>query len=336
MAKKKEKKIREFRVKVPVYATEIKEGTFGYNDMITRLKKELDTYNNNSDIERVSFNKSNKTQRKVIKKVDCFDYNIENMPILLLKTTTFNTNIHDGFTEEMGSTTQIFSNGTKLGSEHNYMLFYPNLVGLEPNQKGNWLIFVCGNSNKYDNEIIETAKLVIGRVLNLGFIHITPQDILDKIQTSVSKLKIKYIGIEKDISDIEEKFPSFLIESSLKREKTKTYKDISFSDAKELLRDDSINPHKYQIREVSFDQGKKGFKIIRKFLGFRESETEFDGLDNLIEEAQQLFQETAEQTFTDDFIVSETEDKNKCLHDHEFIIEKITPIILNYIASYNV
>jgi len=295
----------------------------------------LDNYNNNNSIERVSFTKNNKTQRKVIDKVSYFEYAIGDIPILLFKTITFNTNIHDGFTTNPDGNTQVFSNRTKFGSEHNYMLFYPNLIGLEPNQKGNWLIFVCGNSNKNDTEVIETAKLVIEGVLHLNFIHVTPQDILEKIKTSIPLFKITYIGIEKDISDVEEKFPTLLIESKLKREKTKTYKDISLDNVQELLKED-INPNEYQTREVSFEQGKNGFKLIRKFIRFKESETEYDEFNSTLKEAQQLFQETAEQTFTDNFVILETEEKDNCLHSHNFIIDKITPIIFNYIASYNV
>jgi len=56
----------------------------------------------------------------------------------------------------------------------------------------------------------------------------------------------------------------------------------------------------------------------------------------MIKEAQQLFQNTAEQVFTDTFVILETEDKEKKLHDPDFVIEKITPIITNYTASYNV
>jgi hypothetical protein len=214
------------------------------------------------------------------------------------------------------------------------MLFYPNFVGYEPNQKANWLIFICGNSNKQDAEIIETAKLVISKVLKLDFVHITPKEIMEKIQTSIPLLKIKLIGIERDVSDAEEKFPTLLIDTKLKREKNKTYKEVSFDNVQELL-DEDFDSNEYQIREVTFEYGKKCFKIVKKFLGLKVSENEYDELGNILKEAQQIFQTMAEQTFTDSFTILETEDKEKCLHDHNFIIDKITPIISNYIASYN-
>lgn len=338
MAKRKIQEKKPYTVKVPVYATEVKEGSYTYEDVISRLKQELDNYNNNTSIGRVAFNRSNKTQRKVIQKVDYYEYlygeEPNAIPSLLLKTTTFNTNIHDAYTEDPDGTIRVLSDVTKLVSEHNYMLFYPNFVGYEPNQKCNWLVFVCGNTNKNDTEITNTAKLVINGVLHLGFSCIKPKDLLDKIQkTSVSVFQIRYIGVERDISDANEKYPTYLVESKMKKDKKKTYKDIPFNSIEELLSED-YNHEEYQIREAEFVQGKKKFKLTKKYQGM--TKEEFDEFDTLKKEAQLLFEETAELTFTDSFELLETEEKEKKLHDKDFILDKITPIVINYIASYNV
>jgi len=226
MASKKDRKQKELKVKVPVYATQIIEGVVTNDNMLSTLKRMLDNYNEHGLVDGgfVAFNRSNKTQLKVIQKVEHTDHilgeNANSKPVVLLKTTTYNTNIHDASTVDADGTIRVFSNATKLVSEHNYMLFYPNIVGYVPNQKANWLIFVCGNSNKNDAEIIETAKLVIGKVLNLSFMHITPEEIMRKIQTSITDLTVRFIGIEKDLSDSEEKFPTFIVMNKLRREKT--------------------------------------------------------------------------------------------------------------------
>lgn len=311
MAKKKERIKKPYTVKVPVYATEVKEGSFTYEEVIVRLKKELDNYNENTSIGRVAFNKNNKTQRKVIQKVDYFEYaygeDPNAVPLLLLKTTSFNTNIHDAYTEDPDGTIRVLSDVTKLVSEHNYMLFYPNFVGYEPKQKANWLIFICGDTNKNDTDIVNTAKLVISGVLRLSFVCIKPKDILNKIQkASIPIFQIRYIGVEKD---------------------------ISLSSVDELLKEE-FDHEEYQVREAEFIQGKNKFKLIKKFRGI--TEDEYDEFDVLKKEAQMLFEETAELSFTDTFELLETEEKEKKLHDKDFILEKLSPIIINYIASYNV
>ena len=338
MAKKKERIKKPYTVKVPVYATEVKEGSFTYEEVIVRLKKELDNYNENTSIGRVAFNKNNKTQRKVIQKVDYFEYaygeDPNAVPLLLLKTTSFNTNIHDAYTEDPDGTIRVLSDVTKLVSEHNYMLFYPNFVGYEPKQKANWLIFICGDTNKNDTDIVNTAKLVISGVLRLSFVCIKPKDILNKIQkASIPIFQIRYIGVEKDISDANEKYSSYLVDSKIKKDKKKTYKDIPLSSVDELLKEE-FDHEEYQVREAEFIQGKNKFKLIKKFRGI--TEDEYDEFDVLKKEAQMLFEETAELSFTDTFELLETEEKEKKLHDKDFILEKSSPIIINYIASYNV
>src|ERR1035437_5641538 len=123
----KKPKIKEFKIKVPVYSTEKQAGPFKYNDVIGRLTKELELYNVSDSIARVAFRKSNKTQQKVIKKVDHFKCDIgdapNSIPALLLKVTTFNTNLLDGYTEEPDGVIRVFGKTTQLGYEHNYMLF---------------------------------------------------------------------------------------------------------------------------------------------------------------------------------------------------------------------
>lgn len=89
---KKEKKIKEYKIKVPVSATEKVLANFTYEDAILRLEKDIEIYNENNEIRRVTFKRSNKTQQKVIQKIDTFRYQIgedaEAIPALLLKVTT--------------------------------------------------------------------------------------------------------------------------------------------------------------------------------------------------------------------------------------------------------
>lgn len=338
MAKKKEQVKKPYTVKVPVYATEVKVGSFRYEDVMNRLKIELDNYNNNTSIGRVAFNRNNKTQRKVIQKVECFEYFFgeepNQIPLLLLKTTSFNTNIHDAYTEDPDGKIRVLSDVTKLVSEHNYMLFYPNFVGYEPKQKVNWLIFICGDTNKNDTDIVNTAKLVISGVLHLSFVCIKPKELISKIsKTSIPIFQIRYIGVEKDISDANEKYPTYLVDSKLKKDKIKTYKDLPLKLIDVLLKEE-FNHDEFQVQEAEFTQGKNKFKLIKKFIGM--TEDEYDEFDILKKEARMLFEETAELTFTDTFELLETEEKGKKLHDKDFIMGKLSPIIINYIASYNV
>jgi len=333
---KEEQKIKEYKIKVPVYATEKVSVNFTYEEAISRLEKELEIYSENKDIKRVAFRRSNKTQQKVIQKIETFRQQIgeeaEAIPALLLKVTTYNTNLLDGYTEEPDGSIKVFEKRTKLGSEKNYMLFYPNFVGVVPNMQANWLVFTYIDTNKIDSEMINTTKLVISSVLNLKHVQITREDILEKIKkTSVPIFQIRYTGIVNDINGVKDEYLKYLIKSKLKKDKSETFENIPFKLAQELLgEDDQIN--EYQIREAKFVYGNSEYKLVKKLL--KSIPEEYNEFDILVEEARNIYEEAAEHTFTDHFVLFE--DQMDKMYNQDFIVEKIAPIITNYIVSYDV
>lgn len=52
----------------------------------------------------------------------------------------------------------------------------------------------------------------------------------------------------------------------------------------------------------------------------------------MIGEAQQEFQETAEQVFNASTAITQSELDNK-VHDHAFIIEKLSAVLTNYLSN---
>jgi len=333
---KKEKKIKEYKIKVPVSATEKVLANFTYEDAILRLEKDIEIYNENNEIRRVAFKRSNKTQQKVIQKIDTFRYQIgedaEAIPALLLKVTTYNTNLLDGYTEEPDGYIKMFDTRTKLGSEKNYMLFYPNFVGITPNIQANWLVFTYIDTNKNDSEMVNTAKLVISSVLNLKHVQITREDILKKIKkASVPIFQIRYTGIINDTNSVKNEYLQYLTESKLKKDKSETFENIPFELAQELLSEDS-QLNEYQNREAKFVYGKSEYKLVKKL--FKSIPEEYNEFDILVEEARNIYKEAVEHTFTDHFVLFEDEMDN--MYNHDFIVKKLSPIITNYIVSYDV
>lgn len=333
---KKEKKIKEYKIKVPVSATEKVLANFTYEDAISRLEKDIEIYNENNEIRRVAFRKSNKTQQKVIQKIDTFRYQIgedsDAIPALLLKVTTYNTNLLDGYTEEPDGSIKVFGTQTKLGSEKNYMLFYPNFVGITPNIQANWLVFTYIDTNKNDSEMVNTAKLVISSVLNLKHVQVTREDILKKIKkASVPIFQVRYTGIINDTNGVKDEYLKYLIESKLKRDKSETFENIPFELAQNLLSEDS-QLNEYQVREAKFVYGKSEYKLIKKL--FKSIPEEYNEFDILVEEARNIYEEAAEHTFTDHFVLFE--DEMGKMYNQDFIVEKLSPIITNYIVSYDV
>ncbi|MEI6091955.1 MAG: hypothetical protein WCR42_15995 [bacterium] len=332
--KKQEPKMKEYKIKVPVFLTEKNKGNFSYESVISRIETELKHYNSSEQIPRIAFKRQNKTQQKVISSINSHKFILGDddlkVPALFLQVTTYNTNLLDGYTEQDG-TIKVFDNKTKLGSEKNFMIMFPNLNGYPPNYEANWLVFVYIDTNKMDSEMINTAKLVVNSVLHLNNIQITREDILSKIKKiKVPILKIRYTGV--DINDeVDERFINFLVESKTRKDKSETFKNVPFELANQII-DAEYPIDEYQNREVKFIYGNSEYKLTKKLS--ESLPNEYNEFDVLVNEARNIFNEAAEHTFTDSFALFE--DELSKMYNKDYIIDKISPIITNYIKTYDI
>ena len=317
-----------YKIKVPVFVTEKTDKELTYSIVVESIKKKIDTYNNDRKSEKVKFTRANKTQTKVIDSILCIDRHIgeqpSGVPCLLLQVTTYTTNHIEGFIQdEENADRKKIKQTTKLGSEENYILFYPNIKGIDLNKKSNWIILVYSDINKTDSDIINTAKLLIEKVFGLLFLHVKPTDVLKEISNSkIPKFQIKYIGIDNSDNGVDEKYREYLSKTQVKKDKVSNYKQLPFSLAKELYNEtENFESEGYQKKEATFTFGNNKYKLTKELIEH-------------IEEAQNVMSESAEQIYTDNFLLYESEKEN--VYDHDFIIEKLSPIITKYLKSYDV
>lgn len=336
------RKPTEFRISIPVFSTEKREGSYTFDEIMNNTTHIIQNYNNNLDaVERVSFVRKNKTQKKIIKSIDVTQHSIGdnpfNVPVLLLQVHTYNINILEGFTEDPNGERKDLGKMTKLGSEHNYILLYPNLTGHEPNQMFNWLVLVYEDPNKTGTEIINTAKLVIGKILRLNMFNIKPIDVLNKLKTipPVSVFEVKFTGITSDDNGVDERMRQYLYSTNKRIEKKLLFKDLPFDLIEDFVAS-GFSTDQYQKRETKIISGKNEYRLKKSVddENDEEDEQEFaNDIQRQAHEARALFKETAEQVFTDSFTIFEADLER--VYNREFIVEKLSPIIHNYIASYN-
>ena len=118
-----------YTIKMPVYTTSMMddvEGLFGkttYEELISFLKGRLSSF-----VSPIFTDNRNKTKKTVISKINPTDVSIGDVPALLLQINAFNTNLYDGYFE--GNEKINFTRDNKIGSDSNYVLFYPRIVGL--------------------------------------------------------------------------------------------------------------------------------------------------------------------------------------------------------------
>lgn len=311
-------KTKVYSIKMPVYTTSMidkEEGLFGkatYEDMITFLKNRLSSFSS-----PISTDNRNKTKKTVISKIKSTQVAIGDVPTLLLQINAFNTNLYDGYFE--GNEKINFARDNKIGSDSNYVLFYPRIVGLaEGKYTCYFLMLVYEDPTKDSGEVSRIAKIVSNKILNVPIQNIKMSMILEELKAikEVPELSVRYFSLTEAENGVDVKYASYLDSSKLKKEETRNFKNMPMDTMRELISDTSEDGN-YQKKETWIRLGRREYKISKQ----------------LIAEAGEELKETAEKIFNATSVVTQQELEEK-IHDKDFMIEKMSDVISNYISSY--
>ena len=303
---------------MPVFTTHMMDYEEGflnrvtYDDMISYLKDKLANYTL-----PISSDNRNKTKKTVISKIIPSDVKIGDVPALLLQINAFNTNLYDGYFE--GSERIQFTRDNKIGSESNFVLFYPRINGLSPGHYTCYFLMLAyEDPTKDSGEVSKLAKIVAKQILNVPVQNIKISMILDELKSigDIPELRIKYYSLTESDNNVDVKYASYLTKTSLKREEIRNFKNMPFTTMESLISDSSEDGN-YQKKEITILGGKKEYKISKQ----------------LIAEAGEELSETAEKIFNAITAITQDELEHK-IHNRDFIIEKMSSVISNYIAGY--
>ena len=283
-----------------------------YDEMVSYLKGKLANYTL-----PISSDNRNKTKKTVISKIIPSDVKIGDVPALLLQINAFNTNLYDGYFE--GSERIQFTRDNKIGSESNFVLFYPRINGLSPGHYTCYFLMLAyEDPTKDSGEVSKLAKIVAKQILNVPVQNIKISMILDELKSigDIPELRIKYYSLTESDNNVDVKYASYLTKTSLKREEIRNFKNMPFTTMESLISDSSEDGN-YQKKEITILGGKKEYKISKQ----------------LIAEAGEELSETAEKIFNAITAITQDELEHK-IHNRDFIIEKMSSVISNYIAGY--
>lgn len=315
---KASKKPKTYNIKMPVYTTSLmdkEEGLFGkvnYDDMISFLEKKLSSFTF-----PISSDNRNKTKKTVISKIVSNEVKIGEVPALLLQINAFNTNLYDGYFE--GEEKITFAKDNKIGSDSNYVLFYPRIKGLTPDSYTCYfLMLVYEDPTKDAGEVSKLAKIVSNKILKIPVQNIKLSMILEELKHigDIPELRVKYYSLTESDNNVDVKYACYLDKSTLKKEEVRQFKNMPFTTMESLLSDTSEDGN-YQKKETSIFHGKKEYKISKQ----------------LICEAGEVLSETAEKIFNATSSITQEELESK-VHDKQFMIDKMTSVITNYIGGY--
>jgi hypothetical protein len=316
---KPENKEKSFIIKVPVYSSELilkgndLFGGVSYYDMINYAKKKIAEYQNQEG--KVSKNRRNKVQKKEIENVECIDCLIGERPCALLKISAYNTNLFDGYleTDQKIKLKQEY----KLGSDNYYVLLVPNIIGVNVNNyKHQWVILVYEDPHKDTQEIFGTAKLVLDKILSISTSNIKLPEILEDLKRikTVPELFLNFTSISNDENEVDAKYRRYLVGSRFRKQKEDKFENMPYERTEEVINDFSYE-NEFQKRTIKILIGKKEYRITR--------EQKFEAADKLNEAVEEIFNES--------IVITETE-LNERIYEPDFIIEKLTPVLQNYLG----
>ena len=312
------KKEKTYKIKVPVYSSELLEnekGFFGghtYDDMINYLDKKLNIYNETKP--KLSRKKRNKVKEIEVQNIEKIEGFIGEVPIRLFKISAYNTNLIDGYVETKEKIT--LTKNDKLGSETNFMLLYPRIIGLDENEyQYQWKILLYEDPTKENRELVSICKTVLEKVFEIKICNIKLDRVLKLLKEKrvISELTMQFNSQSNDENEVETNLREYLVNANLKKIRYENFKNVPFNEVEKIISDKDYE-NEYQKRTIKFLFNKKEIKLTNEF-----------------QEAKETIKDTVEEIFNSEIIVTESEIDS--LFQTEFILEKLSPVIQEYLSE---
>ena len=252
---------KSYKIKIPVYSSELLKKAKGlfeghsYEDMINYLDKKLDNYTQTKP--KLSQKKRNKVKEIGIQNIEKIEGHIGEIPIRLFKISAYNTNLIDGYVETEERIT--LTKNDKLGSDTNFMLLYPRIIGLNENEyKYQWKILLYEDPTKENRELVPICKIVLEKVFEIKICNIKLDRVLKilKEKEVISELSMQFNSQSNDENEVETKLRKYLVSANLKRIRYENFENVPFIEVEKIISDEGYK-NEYQKRIIKFLFNKK-------------------------------------------------------------------------------
>lgn len=320
----KEKNEKNYSIKIPIFISDSAEDSiedfpfqelaFNRELLVKNLIEKI--YKHNSKNIVLTNTKRNKTRTKNVDEINCHKIKLGQDDGLLIKVTSFNSNLYGSFLEkekriELGK-------NDKIGSEHYYAILYPQIFGLKE-RKYKWITLVYEDPNKEISDILTSIKLVLKNVLNINPVNIKPPEFKKRIESFKSSvdLSLKFTSVDFDENEVDYNLTEYEIKSKKIKIDESNYKNVPIDRIEKII-DDKSFLDKFQKRLVKIINGKQELKLTQNY----EDETE------------NKLKEIAEEIFNFTTVISHSDIENNKIYEIDYIINKIKPVLENYLSSY--
>lgn len=321
-------KTNKLLIKVPVYisqAIEREKEDFDIfrttpESLINDAKILIDKYN---ESQRTIFSeKRTKTTTIGIKRVETSDVNFNKDACLLLKVTSFKSNLLDGFlaSENIQQKEIRFKQDDQLCSDTNYFILYPTIFqDIEKNIiQAYWHIFVYDDPSKDNFDMASIARLLMKEIIKVPIHNIKSERLLSELKKYkiLSEVHITMSSISDDMNGIPSYMKKYKLSSKLKKEKKISLDNMSSEDAIQAINDESFK-NEYNRRQIKFiTHNRRIFSMVQEY--------------------KEKLLSSIEDSFNFQIEVAEQEVKNGDIFKLDNIKKNIEGVFVNYLSTYSI
>jgi hypothetical protein len=310
-----EKKERSYLIKVPVFTTknQVSSDEFPemntYDDMVNIIKSKVGSFQN-----EMSFENKNKTKQTFIDSITYTQHKLSYIPCLLLQISAYKTNLYDVCLKSEKEDREI-TKGDKLASTKHFALIYPIINGMNSNEYTKFfLVLIYEDPTKDSDDIIKIVKFTLKEILKIPIKNIKLDKVLEELKSydNIQELEIEFSSLIMDNNEVDVGYRKYVTKISKLQNKIYNFKDIPLDKTIELVNN---NEEGFQKKRIKIKNGKKEYRISSQ-----------------IQEVAEELTGTAEKIFNESISITQ-EELDKKLYETTFIIEKLNPILTNYLES---
>lgn len=289
-----------------------KELDFNSDLLINNLISKINSHNENDVV--LTSKKRNKTTTKNVDEINFEKIQFGNDNALLLKITSFNSNLYGSFIEK-GERIKLNKND-KIGSEHYYAIIYPHIYGIEKREY-KWIILVYEDPNKENADITSAIKLVLKKVLDITPVNIKLPDLMNKLKyVKSADLSMKFVSVNFEDNEVDYNISGYEVKTKTTKISESSYRGVPIEKINDIIQNKSFTED-FQSRVLRIVKGKQELKIEEK-----------------IDEENDKLKELAEELFNYKTEISVLDAETDVIYNTEYIIKKMEPVLRNYLNSF--
>ncbi|MBD5265392.1 MAG: hypothetical protein HDS44_00295 [Bacteroides sp.] len=313
MADKDSEKVKEHIIQVPLYTIPLTEEDASSSFFPTTYEQIIELVKNRLDSFKPYELKNNKKERRtVIENLAYSEKQINSIPCILVRCAVYDSNLGDTTIED--DHIIPLSPTAKVKAANYFFLLYPKIDG--PLKKRICSILMLVYDDPYHDSVnsCRIATTVTKKILKLKPINQKLDSVIHEIEKTLTipQLQIVLSSYDATDSNYAPNINLYRVKTSNFRKQVINFESVPKHEALNVIEDDDCGD--FSVKEISITMGKKQIKVRRD-----------------ISKGIEAMKLSIESVFNSSAIV--TEEELKRLYEEDFIIEKIKPILSNYLSN---